>query len=266
MVDGCAYFFSDAHLGQRDASGEARKRHYLQQFLAHVRTRPGPVYVVGDLFDFWFEYRHAVPRGHFEVLSALIETRRAGAAITYVGGNHDFWLGDFLAREVGMEVALEPIAREIQGRKLYVAHGDGMMPGDRGYHALRAILRNPFNIGLYRWLHPDLGIPLAKAVSSLSYRNHHHHPPPTGEAIYREVATPRLAAGHDAVILGHFHLPYHHREPGREMVVLGDWMTHFTYATLEGGVFRMWRWTEDGPQCLQGGPEGPPGGVSAPGR
>ncbi len=250
MPDGCCYFFSDAHLGQRDASGEARKRSCLQEFLAHVRRRPGPLYVVGDLFDFWFEYRRVVPRGHFEILSALLETRKAGSRITYVGGNHDFWLGDFLAREVGMEVAQAPLTVETQGRRILVAHGDGMMPGDTGYHALKAILRHPFNIWMYRWLHPDLGIPLAHAVSSLSYRNHHHHPPPTGEEILSRVATPQFERGFDAVVLGHFHLPFHHCEPGRELVVLGDWITHFTFATLEGGKFRMWGWTGSGAREL----------------
>jgi UDP-2,3-diacylglucosamine hydrolase len=246
MTESCAYFISDAHLGQEDASNEARKRKYLLDFLGQVRGRPGPLFLCGDLFDFWFEYRHAIPRGHFDVLSALAETRRAGVPITYVGGNHDFWLGDFLGLELGIRLEQAPITVELQGRRIYLAHGDGLMPGDHGYHILKSILRNPVNIWLYRWLHPDLGVPLANACSRLSYRSQHHHAPPTGEEILRHVAMPRFAQGHDAVVLGHFHLPFHRAEPGRELVVLGDWIHHFTYATLEDGRFQIHQWGPTG--------------------
>ncbi|HVP38995.1 MAG TPA: UDP-2,3-diacylglucosamine diphosphatase [Candidatus Saccharimonadales bacterium] len=254
MAGDRAYFFSDAHLRPQDAPGEERKRRYLLEFLASVRSRPGPLFLNGDLFDFWFEYRHAIPRGHLEVLSALCETRRAGVPLTYVGGNHDFWLGDFLVRELGARVEMRPLELELQGRRIFLAHGDGMMPGDLGYQILKAILRSRINIWLYRWVHPDVGVPLALAVSRLSYRSQRHHRIPPGSEILRHVAEPRFRLGHDAVVLGHFHLPFHHLEPGRELVVLGDWIHHFTYATLEDGRFRLWQWTDGGPREFQAEP------------
>ena len=121
MPDGPIYFLSDAHLGQEDASGEARKLRALEGFLAHLGSDPGPLYLDGDLFEFWFEYRHAVPRGHFRILTALLAARKSGIPMEYIGGNHDFWVGDFLSRELGIGYHDGPVALEAQGRRIWIA-------------------------------------------------------------------------------------------------------------------------------------------------
>jgi len=252
MSPEAVFFFSDAHLGAESKEREASRESRLHAFLDSVAERATALYVVGDLFDFWFEYRSAIPSRHFHTLCALGRIRRAGIPIVYLGGNHDFWIGRFLRDELGIEVREGALELEIQGRRLWVHHGDGLIGGDLGYKVLKRVLRNPACIGLYRLLHPDLGIPLAGWVSG---RSRHSRDARTldGPRLVREIAAPRFAEGHDAVIIGHFHHVYEHREAGRDFVVLGDWIRHFSYAVLEGGVLKLERWTDGSPASTASG-------------
>jgi UDP-2,3-diacylglucosamine hydrolase len=196
---------------------------------------------VGDLFDFWFEYRHAIPKGHFAVCRALAEIRRDGVPVLYFGGNHDFWAGSYLREEIGLAVAERPCTLELQGRRVFVAHGDGLGPGDTGYKVLKRVLRNRVAIALYRSVHPDIGIPFAYAVSSVS-RRYSEPREVILPKLARDIATPELARGHDAVVIGHVHEPAHLRLGDRgEFLVIGDWLENFTYVVLEEGRFRLRR-------------------------
>lgn len=239
MTDpGCAYFVADAHLGQgTDESNRARERDLLA-FLDRVGSEGAALYVDGDLFDFWFEYAHAIPKRFIRVLQALGGLRRAGIPVTYVGGNHDFWIGEYLARELDVSFTDQPITITLQGRRILLAHGDGLGPGDHGYKLLKRVLRNPIAKGLFRWVHPDVGIPLARAVSHTS-RHHAPRPDRTEAALLAHVAGPWLKQGHDAVVVGHFHFPLHHRGPEGEFLVLGDWLERRTYARLVDGQFSL---------------------------
>lgn len=241
MSPEAAVFFSDAHLGAEPKAREASREARLHEFLDTVAARASALYVVGDLFDFWFEYRTAIPSRPFQTLCALGRIRRAGIPVTYLGGNHDFWIGRFLRDELGIEVREGALELELQGRRLWIHHGDGLIGGDVGYKVLKRVLRSPACIALYRLIHPDLGIPLAGWVSGTS-RHSRDARPLDGPRLVREIAAPQFARGHDAVIIGHFHHVYEHREGGRDFVVLGDWIRHFTYAVLEDGVLRLERW------------------------
>ena len=236
-----AYFLSDAHLGTDPAGVEADREARLHAFLRMVAARGGRLYVLGDLFDFWFEYRTAIPRRFFETLCALRDVRAAGVAITYLVGNHDFWLGPFMSRELGMHVHDGALAVEVQGRRLWLHHGDGLIGGDLGYRVLKKVLRHPGCIALYRLLHPDVGIPLAHRVSGWS-RHSRAGRPIDFARLEREIAAPRFAEGHDAVMIGHFHAPHHACAGGRDFIVLGDWIEQFTYAVLEAGRLRVETW------------------------
>ena len=133
-----------------------------------VLSERAALYVGGDLFDFWFEYGHTVPKRYIGVLQKLGELRRAGLPVTYVGGNHDFWIGDYLRRELDVTFTDEPLPITLQGRRILLAHGDGLGPGDHGYKFLKRVLRNGLARWLFRWIHPDLGIPLATASRTKS--------------------------------------------------------------------------------------------------
>ncbi len=244
---GCAYFIADAHLGQGPLEDNRERERDLLAFLDHVGSARASLYVDGDLFDFWFEYAHAMPKRFVRVLHALGELRRAGLSVTYVGGNHDFWIGEYLARELDVSFTDLPCPLALQGRRILLAHGDGMGPGDHGYKLLKGVLRNRVARALFRWIHPDIGIPLATATS---HGSRHHAPRPrrTEEQIYEKLARPCFAQGYDAVVLGHFHRAVHRREPEGELLVLGDWIEQRSYAVLEGGAFRLLDWRE-GPKA-----------------
>ena len=235
------YFLSDAHLGTESREREAAREARLHEFLTHVEGRAAALFIVGDLFDFWFEYRTAIPRRHFATLAALRDLRHAGVEIHYLNGNHDFWLGPFLSQELGLTTHAGPVALTLQGRRLWLHHGDGLVGGDLGYRMLKRVVRHPASIGLYRLLHPDIGIPLAHFLSNLS-RDSRARRALDGDRLWREIAGPRFAEGFDTVMVGHFHHVYERRDGKRTFFVLGDWIEHFTYVVLEGGELRLEAW------------------------
>ncbi len=243
MSPSTAVFLSDAHLGAEPAEEEAGRHARLTEFLETLPERTRALYVVGDLFDFWFEYAEAIPRRYFPILKTLAGLRERGLPITLLAGNHDFWLGRFLEDELGVRTVDHALELTLDGRRIWLHHGDGLIGGDLGYKVLKRVLRNPVSIGLYRWLHPDLGIPLARWASRGS-RASRDARVLDGERLYREIALPRFEAGDDAVMVGHFHHAYERRDGDRAFFVLGDWMRHFTFVELERGAFRLHAWPE----------------------
>lgn len=241
MHAGSVVFLSDAHLGAESGDREASRAARLHGFLESLPGRASSLYIVGDLFDFWFEYRTAIPRALFPTLAALARLREAGVDVVYLNGNHDFWLGSFLAETLGVRTVEGAVTVEQQGRRLWIHHGDGLIGGDLGYKLLRGVLRSRTSIGLYQLLHPDLGIPLAHRVSALSRRSREQRPLQP-ERLWNEIAKPRFAEGYDGVLIGHFHEAHEQREDGREFFVLGDWIDLFTYVELRDGKLTLSTW------------------------
>jgi UDP-2,3-diacylglucosamine hydrolase len=233
-----AFFVADAHLGQGPPDSNRERERDLLAFFDHVGASGASLYVNGDLFDFWFEYGHAIPKRFVRVLQALGELKRHGTPVTYVGGNHDFWIGDYLQRELDIPFHDEPIPLALQGRKLMLAHGDGLGPGDSGYKLLKSVLRARPSRWLFRWVHPDVGIPLATATSHTS-RHHAPRRERSDEELESTLGGPFFAGGCDAVILGHYHRPIHRSGSGRDFLILGDWVRGRSVAVLEEGRFRL---------------------------
>src|SRR2546430_452938 len=234
----CAYFVADAHLGHGSPDSNRSRERDLLRLCDAVLAERAALYVGGDLFDFWFEYGHTVPKRYVGVLQKLGELRRAGLPVTYVGGNHDFWIGDYLRRELDVSFTDAPLPISLQGRRILLAHGDGLGPGDQGYKLLKRVLRNGLARWLFRWIHPDIGIPLASATSHTS-RHRAPRARRSEEWLFDTIARPFFRQGYDALILAHFHVPVHRRESDGELLVLGDWIERRTYARLEDGVFRL---------------------------
>ena len=245
MSEGAAYFVCDAHLGADPPEREADREASLHEFLSGLPGRASALYVIGDLFDFWFEYRTAIPARPFRTLATLREVVRRGVPVTYINGNHDFWLGTFLEREVGVRPHYGALPLELQGRRIWIHHGDGLIGGDIGYRILKRVLSSPVSIALYQLVHPDLGIPLARRVSRMS-RTAREGRPLDAERLWSEIALPRFAEGYDAVLVGHFHHLVERREEGRDFFVLGDWIKRLSYAVLENGCFRLETWPARG--------------------
>lgn len=239
------FFFSDAHLGAPNRDDETLRQRRVIEFLEYVKQHGAGLFIVGDLFDFWFEYRHAIPNRNFAVLAKLHELRAAGLPIDYVAGNHDLWMGDFLRNEVGLALHENHITRELCGQRCYIIHGDGVAKNDGGYRLMKRIFKSPFNINLYRWVHPDVGIPLAKLVSHTSRSVKDN--PNTWERDYREYAEARFAEGHEVVIMGHTHKPLVEALGEKLFINLGDWMEHFTYCRFDEQGPQLLRWPEQQP-------------------
>ena len=229
------FLASDVHLG---AVSRDRERHFVS-WLDHAAERAGEIVLNGDLFDFWFEYRHAVPRGHTRVLGTLARIVDRGVRVRLMGGNHDWWGGPYLEEEVGLSFHRDPLVVELAGRRTFLAHGDGLGNGDLGYRALRMILRGRLTRWAFRWLHPDVGARIARRVSATETRS--GGPTPDDRARSRALeawARERLAADPslDLLVLGHTHMPLVREvEPGRWYVNSGDWVHHTSYVVLEAG-------------------------------
>src|SRR5438874_3722770 len=191
---------SDAHLGFATRDVERS----LIRFFRHLPGRARSLVINGDLFEFWFEWRRVMPRGTFRVLAALAELRDAGIDVLMVAGNHDCWGGEILRDDVGIDFRTDPWEGSLAGWRARIEHGDGLRgKPDRGYRALRRVLRHPLSIRLFRWLHPDLGSALATRSSHASRT----YAARDGGAGLREAATHRLEGSDlELLIYGHSHV------------------------------------------------------------
>jgi UDP-2,3-diacylglucosamine hydrolase len=225
------YIFSDAHLGSGTPDKEREKVARLTELLAQVKSDGDRMVILGDLFDFWFEYKHAIPKDHHEVLFMLRDLVKHGVPIDYVSGNHDFWMGDYFSTQIGVTLYRDHLDLMYDGLRFHLTHGDGLAKGDGGYRFLKRVLRNKFNIWLYRQFSPDWTIPLAKKVSGSSrgYTARRDH---VFAKDYREYAERKLAEGHDCVAIGHLHIPVLERFPRGVYVNTGDFINYFTYVKV----------------------------------
>jgi UDP-2,3-diacylglucosamine hydrolase len=167
MEKQAAYFISDAHLGVSPHGAISERGEHLIKFLEELKGKASHLFIVGDLFEFWYEYDFYVPSRYFKVLRALADLRDNGCEVKLIKGNHDFAYVDFFKRELGIEACSHVIA-ELHGRRIYVCHGDGLARVDGSYRFFRKILDFKPNRFLFKWLHPDIGMRLALSVGSNS--------------------------------------------------------------------------------------------------
>lgn len=229
------YFVSDAHIGGGNPDAEQR----LFRFLESIRGKAESLHILGDLFEFWFEYGRAIPKPGFRALAELAELARTGTRIGYLKGNHDFWFKDFWRRELGAE-ASDELDVTLDGKRVFLAHGDTM---DRAFvpRFFRVLMRSRLNGWLYSQLHPDIGIGLALAVARA---NRVKGAKPGLVEDMAGFAADKLASGFDIVIMGHSHAPELRKLAGGVYLNVGDWMTHFTYGLIRDGVASLQRFEE----------------------
>ena len=247
------YFLSDVHLAIGYDDGEKRRRQRLFRLFDHVAESGGVLYILGDFFDFWFEYRHTSPQYYFDVLAQLQKLVDAGVTVHYILGNHDFWTRDFLTATIGIKVYKSALRVEIDGRQFLLTHGDGTLSGEKGYRLMRRVIRSRLFIFLFRWLHPDLGIAFAKSFSHNS-RGNYKHSEAGAESMHNELlqfAQGEWDRGTDAIVMGHYHLNRLHTvaetgaggpDRGRQLLCLGDWISHFTYGKIVAGRLTLETW------------------------
>ena len=236
------YIVSDIHLG---GVPDATERQFVS-FLDRIGGEAGTLLIAGDLFDFWFEYGDVIPGRHFRTLAALASLVDAGVPVIMAGGNHDAWGGRFLREHVGITYHTEPFHMELGGRRALVAHGDGLGRGDFKYRALKAVIRSRAAIGAFRALHPELGLRLARAVSSTHAKSDADLAAEGRAAFLTAWAGDQLAADPSLswVVCGHSHLPVlREHAPGRWYLNAGDWISHYTYIIVNsaGAALNVWQ-------------------------
>ncbi|MBI1803682.1 MAG: UDP-2,3-diacylglucosamine diphosphatase [Ignavibacteriae bacterium] len=236
------YFISDAHLGLGTKEEERAKERRLIGFLDHICLDAEQLFIVGDLFDAWFEYRTVIPKGFHRFFAKVSDLTDRGMTIHYLAGNHDYWMRDFFRDELGMKTHYEPFEVQIDGKKVYIHHGDGLAANDTGYRILKKVLRGRLNVWLYSWLHPDIGLTLAKSTSKRSRRH-------TGGKNYgesdtmQEFARQKMNEGYDVIVMGHRHKPVFQQIGQGIYINLGDWIEHNTFAEMDRGRIALKTWT-----------------------
>ena len=233
------FFLSDFHLGSPDRLASLQREKYIIQFLDSIRDEAAEIFIVGDLFDFWFEYKTVVPKGYVRILGKLATMTDSGISIQFFVGNHDMWMKNYFEKELSIPVYYEPKTFLRQGKKFLIGHGDGLGPGDGGYKFLKKIFRNKFSQGLFGILPPAVGVGIANYFSRKSrVATHQKDEKFLGEENewLIQYCKRKLEEDHfDFMIFGHRHLPIDFTFPdGSRYINLGDWINYFTYAVFDG--------------------------------
>lgn len=236
-MDKVAYFISDAHLGIDPPGSLPRREERLVELLRSWKESASHVVIVGDLFEFWFEYRDYVSKNHLALIRALAELVESGVSVHLFRGNHDFALGSFFEKSVGVHVHDRAVL-EIQGKRVYVAHGDGVIKSDWKYRLFRKILDCPVNRWLFRMFHPDFGMSLARFVGRNSRRLGENNVAPVAE--YLEWGKKVLREENcDICVHGHHHLAGIWKQENGLVASPGEWIKKFTVLQLENGELSL---------------------------
>jgi UDP-2,3-diacylglucosamine hydrolase len=234
------YFASDFHLGIPDHATSLQREKRICKWLDEISGDVEQLFLVGDLFDAWFEYKNVVPKGFVRFMGKLAEMTDAGIHIEAFTGNHDLWMRGYFQEELNIPIHHEPIERVFNDKKFIIAHGDGLGPGDNGYKILKKILRAPLSQWLYRRVHPDTGVGMANYFSRLGPKHEEDGPKEEFQGADKEwlvqYCLDILKQKHvDYFIFGHRHLALEYPLPNNSLYInLGDWIYYNSYAIFDG--------------------------------
>ena len=238
------YFLSDFHLGIPDRAASLVREKKIVSFLEQASADAGAVFILGDLFDFWYEYRKVVPKGYVRILGKLAELTDRGIPVHFFVGNHDMWMNGYFESELNIPVFHEPRSYELLGKKFHIGHGDGLGPGDHGYKFIKKIFRNPFSRTLFGLLPPVVGMGIAE-MSSRNSRlatggsdaNFLGEDKEWLVTYCKDVLTKEY---YDYFIFGHRHLPLDLELPGGSRYInLGDWIRYDSYVAFDGETLML---------------------------
>ncbi|NKI31357.1 UDP-2,3-diacylglucosamine diphosphatase [Muricauda sp. DJ-13] len=238
------YFASDNHLGAPNTKASLPREKKFVSFLEAIKADAQAIFLMGDLFDFWFEYKTVVPKGFTRTLGKLAELTDAGIPIYYFVGNHDLWMNGYFEEELNIPVFHHPQQLEINGTKFFIGHGDGLGPGDKGFKRMKKVFTNPVSKWFFRWLHPDLGVRLAQYLSVnnkiISGDADAKFLGEDKEWLVQYCKRKLEAEHHDHFIFGHRHLPLEiDLKNNSRYTNLGDWIQYFTYAVFDGKELKL---------------------------
>jgi len=233
------YFASDQHLGAPTPEASFPREQKFVQWLNEVKEDAAAIFLLGDLFDFWFEYKTVVPKGFVRVLGKLAEIKDSGIPIYFFVGNHDLWMKDYFEKELNIPVYHKPEVFTFNNTSFFIGHGDGLGPGDKGYKRMKKVFTFPLFQWLFKWLHPDVGMRLGQYMSVKNKLiSGDEDAKFLGEenewlALYckRKLETQH----YDYFVFGHRHLPINmDLQENSKYINLGDWISYFTYGVFDG--------------------------------
>lgn len=240
------YFISDLHLGARYFLDPRVQERMVCAWLRSIAPAARRIYLVGDILDYWYEYRHVVPRGFVRFLGTLAELADSGVEITWLIGNHDIWIFDYLPSELGIRVVDGVLEEEIDGKRFVITHGDGVGPIRRSERLMRAMFRSRFLQKLFAAVHPRWTVGFAYWWSGKNRVRHHTgrsvappDPSPAYSWVSRRNAALPPSERPDYYVFGHYHLVATRNIDGSEVVILGDWITNMSYGLFDGSTLTM---------------------------
>ncbi|MFD0963251.1 UDP-2,3-diacylglucosamine diphosphatase [Pseudofulvibacter geojedonensis] len=243
------YFSSDNHLGAPTPEASFPREKKFVAWLNEIKEDAGAIFLLGDLFDFWFEYKTVVPKGFVRVLGKLAEISDSGIPIYFFVGNHDLWMNDYFQKELNIPVYHKPQEFTINNKSFLIGHGDGLGPGDKGYKRMKKVFTNPFSKWLYRWLHPDLGVKLAQYMSVknklISGDEDAKFLGEENEWLVQYCKRKQNQKHYDYFVFGHRHLPMTiDIAESSQYINLGDWIQYYTYGVFENNTLELKEYKE----------------------
>jgi UDP-2,3-diacylglucosamine hydrolase len=249
------YFISDVHLGLYPAESSKEREKKLIRWLETIKDDAAELFLVGDIFDFWHEHKHVVPKGFVRFLGKLAELTDLGIKVCFFSGNHDVWAYGYFEDELNIKILHQSIEREINGKKFYIGHGDGIGPGDTGYKLLKWAFRNRFLQWIFARLHPNFSMWLGKSWS----KNSRYSKGIVAEEFMGEKELQLIFARQtlkekpiDYFIFGHRHIPWDIKLTENSRIInLGDWIYSFTYAVFDGHELEIKQFEGNGNNILK---------------
>lgn len=238
------YFASDNHLGAPTSELSRPREQKFVAWLDEVKKDAAAIFLLGDLFDFWFEYKTVVPKGFTRTLGKLAEISDSGIPIYYFVGNHDLWMHGYFEEELNIPVYHNPKEFTFNGKTFFIGHGDGLGPEDKGYKRMKKVFTNPFSRWFFRWLHPDLGV---RAAQYFSVKNKMISGDEDAKFLGEDkewlvqYSKKKLEKKHcDYFVYGHRHLPLEIKLNDASIYInLGDWIQYYTYGVFDGEDFKL---------------------------
>jgi len=237
------YFISDVHLGLPNESESLKRERKLIEWISSIQSEMEALYLVGDIFDFWYEYKHVVPKGFVRFLAKMAELCDAGIPVYFFTGNHDIWAFDYFEKEIGMTIIREPRTLEISGKKFHIAHGDGLGPADTGFKLLKWLFTNKTAQFFFSRIHPNFSLWLGNSWSRKKrYVEEDDFMQFLGAdkewlVLYAKDFLTKEKV--DYFIFGHRHIAINLRIEEAEFINLGDWISNFTYAVFDGSKLEL---------------------------
>lgn len=236
-MKGKIYFASDFHLGVPNREKSLEREKLIVQWLDEIKKDASEIYLMGDMFDFWFEYKNAVPKGFTRLLGKIAEICDSGIPVYLFTGNHDMWMFDYLQDELGVIIYRKPVIKEYNGKSFFLAHGDGLGPGDRGYKFIKKVFANKFLQWMFARIHPNTGIGIANFWSKTSRNSNKEEDKWKGddnEYLVQFVKNTLKKEHFDYFIFGHRHLPLQMQIADSVYINLGEWVNYSSYAVFDG--------------------------------